>query len=221
MHVHFSIDDVFDSLIDDNHPMVDFVNDIGYPLDLYCFYQNKEHNLSDVSINNFKEYVRFGAHGLDNDTPPHSQSTSDQEKVFNKIYSEFDRLGCNYSNQVRLHEFSESYELSEYFINNGIERIFTTDKDALLWRVPDTFKHLIKRNGYCDYNGIRFVQTNIRVENLIDKTTDDVVEILDDVYHTKEYPNVMTHEYELIRPEVRDMTRFILDYLTKKEMYYG
>ena len=91
----------------------------------------------------------------------------------------------------------------------------------MLWRVPDTLKHLIKRHGYCDYNGIRFIQTNIRVENLIGKDKNDVVEILEDVCYKKEYPNVMTHEYELLRPEVREMTSFVLDYLTKKEMYYG
>jgi len=29
----------------------------------------------------------------------------------------------------------------------------------------------------------------------------------------------MTHEYELYRPEVREMSKFVMDYLIEKEYY--
>ncbi len=221
MHVHFSIDDVFESLMSDSNDVTKFINDLGCPVDLYCFYQQGDLNLSHVSNNYFKDntYIKFGAHGLDKNTPPHSQIPHEQKKVFDKIYSDFNRLGFPYSNQVRLHEFSESYELSEYFKNIGVDRIFTTDKDDLLWRIPSHFKLLMNRHGYCDYNGIRFVQTNIRIENLIGEDKDKIKNMLDIIYSTKEYPNVMTHEYELYRPEVREMSKFVMDYLIEKEYY--
>lgn len=220
---HFSIDDVFESLIDVSHPMIKFLDEIDYPVDLYCFYQNKQKTLSDVSddcLNYFKDTsckIKFGVHGLDNDTPPYSQSSSEQIEVFNKIYLEFDRLGFPYSKQVRLHNFSESYELANYFNVKGVDRLFTTDKDALLWRIPDHFKLMMNRHGYCDYNGIRFVQTNIRLENLIDESEDKIKSMLHNILATKEYPNIMTHEYELYRLEVREMGKFVIKYLNDME----
>lgn len=221
MHVHFSIDDVFESLMSDSNDVTKFINDLGCPVDLYCFYKNKDKNLSDVSNNYFKDnsHIKFGVHALDNDTPPHLQTPSEQIKVFNKIYSEFNRLGFPYSRQIRLHEFSESYELADYFRNVGVKKIFTTDKSDLLWRIPDHFKLLMKKHGYCDYNGIRFIQTNIRIENLIGKDKSKIRNMIDNIYSVKEYPNVMTHEYELYRPEVRKMTQFVIDYLIEKEYY--
>jgi|15BtaG_2_1085339.scaffolds.fasta_scaffold00227_20 hypothetical protein len=230
---HFSIDDVFKSLIDASHPMIEFLDEIDYPVDLYCFYQEEDlrrdnklpvtyHapiNLSHVSNNYFKDnsYIKFGVHGLDKNTPPHSQSPDEQKKTFDKIYSEFDRLGFPYSKQVRLHEFSESYELANYFNVKGVDRLFTTDKDALLWRIPDHFKLMMNRHGYCDYNGIKFVQTNIRLENLIGESEDKIKSMLDNIYATKEYPNIMTHEYELYRPDVREVGKFVIKYLNDME----
>jgi hypothetical protein len=63
------------------------------------------------------------------------------------------------------------------------------------------------------------VQTNIRIENLIGEDEDKIKNMLDIIYSTKEYPNVMTHEYELYRPEVREMSKFVMDYLIEKEYY--
>ena len=77
----------------------------------------------------------------------------------------------------------------------------------------------MKKHGYCDYNGIRFIQTNIRIENLIGKGKSKIKNMLDNIYSVKEYPNVMTHEYELYRPEVRKMTQFVIDYLIEKEYH--
>ena len=48
MHVHFSIDDVFESLMSDSNDVTKFINDLGCPVDLYCFYKNKDKNLSKI-----------------------------------------------------------------------------------------------------------------------------------------------------------------------------
>ena len=66
MNFHFSIDDVFESLIDVSHPMIDFLDEIDCHVDLYCFYQDKEKTLSDVSddcSNHFK-YTQISSNKL-------------------------------------------------------------------------------------------------------------------------------------------------------------
>ena len=77
-------------------------------------------NLKDVKKLNkreFKNWLYFGPHALNVDTPPYTQSPAEQKKCFNKIIKNIDRFAGknNYSNYIRLHHYSESFELSDFF----------------------------------------------------------------------------------------------------------
>ena len=49
MDFHFSIDDVFESLFDKEHPVVECVNELEYPVDLYVFLNILKDHLSYLS----------------------------------------------------------------------------------------------------------------------------------------------------------------------------
>ena len=113
-----------------------------------CFYQKSINgrlrtlkevsgSLKDVFLEN--PWLHAGPHGLDNSTPPHLQQPDDQIEVFESIYEELQRFaGCNaMSKWIRLHQFSESYELAEYFKSKGVEALLSTDKDAVSYRLPE------------------------------------------------------------------------------------
>ena len=215
MDFHFSIDDVFDSLFDKTHPLVDFVNklDVVHPVDLYCFYQDGDKTLCDITENHFNGHVEFNVHGLDKETPPYAQVPEEQKSVFNDIYYEFQRIGYERSNQTRLHYFSESYELSDYFLERGVDTLFTTDKEALLWRLPIELKESMSETGQCNYQGLNFVRTTLRTENLVGLAPWEVADILIELVTSDKPISVMTHEYELMRPQVRELTNYVIKFL--------
>jgi hypothetical protein len=236
---HFSVDDVFHSLIDTpietdifSNSMFGFLKKLNdkfdINVDLYCFYEslvgNYTKRLSDVS-EKYKDtlknnsWIRFGVHGLNTDTPPHSQNAEEQIETFEKIYSEFMRIcGDNYSSWTRLHCFSESFELSDYFLSKGVDKLLTTDKKTLLWRLPENLKSTIGKFGRCEYNGIEFIRTDIRTENLVGYPEAEIIQLLDSLIENKKFITLMTHEYELVKNEVRDVTEFVIQYLVKNNI---
>lgn len=218
MDFHFSIDDVFESLFDKEHPVVEVVNELEYPVDLYCFYQGNKKTLCDITENHFNSNVQFNVHGLDKETPPYLQTPKEQKSVFNDIYYEFQRIGYEKSNQTRLHYFSESYELSDYFLERGVDTLYTTDKEALLWRLPTKLKESISEKGQCNYQRLNFVRTTLRIENLIGLESYEIADTLFQIAYSKKPITIMTHEYELKRPEVQAMTKFVIKFLKDMEI---
>jgi len=210
---HFSVDDVFDSLFDKEHPGVEIVNELEYPVDLYCFYQGDKGTLCDITDNHFNGHVEFNVHGLDKETPPYSQIPEEQKSVFNDIYYEFHRIGYKRSNQTRLHYFSESYELSDYFLERGVDTLYTTDKPALLWRLPIELKETMSESGQCKHQGLNFVRTSLRIENLVGLASYEIADTLVELATSNKPISVMTHEYELMRPQVRELTNYVIKFL--------
>ena len=154
---HFSIDDTIESLIDVSDSSNDFFSNQFFKfldmihkkyntnIDLYCFYQksirNKLRTLNDVSdkhkeifINN--PWLRFGPHALDSEFAPYAQTPGQQMHTFDSIYKEIERFSGNPSKCefIRLHFFSESYELSGYFQTKNVHSLLTTDKSAITYR---------------------------------------------------------------------------------------
>ena len=163
---HFSVDDVFDSLVCstyhnnklfNNHlfRFYKYLNDeFDLNIDLYCFYKKNiegvKNKLSDVKYD-FTDilkdnlWLRFGPHSLDFDNPPYSQTTNQQVDAFDNIYTAINNFGgdLNHSEILRLHYFSESYELSDYFLSKGVNGLLTTDKDSILYRLPKNLHKII------------------------------------------------------------------------------
>src|SRR3989344_5976442 len=235
---HFSVDDVIQSLIevsDKKIPLYDhsffkFLKKLHDTyktnIDLYLFYEatvdGTVRTLKDVSSDLKKifqenSWIRFGPHALNDATKPHTQTPEEQIKTFNLIYQEIDRFAGKErrSHLVRLHYFSESYELADFFKEHGVEALFTTDKDAISWRMPDDVKKSLKETGVTEYNGINFIRTNFRSENLIGRTNTEST--IDAFLKTQGFVSILTHEYEVPRDEVKKATEEFIRYMVSKK----
>ena len=234
---HFSIDDVFDSLIEVSDSSSNFFSNSFFKfldtihskynanVDLYCFYQksikNKFRTLSDVS-DKHKEifannpWLHLGPHALDYESAPHAQTPDQQMKIFDSIYTEIKRFSGNPSTCqfVRLHYFTESYELSSYFQTKQVHSLFTTDKPAIAYRLNDSIKSELRSHGYTNYNNIRFIRSHIRIENLIDKnfSNKEIINLLEHHLTLHKFITFFTHETEFNNPETARIIEFILNY---------
>lgn len=227
---HFSVDDVFDAFIEVSdrqlslfdHPFFRFLKDIHAEFDsnisLYLFYQKniqgRLRTLAEVTDTNRNilrenEWLQLGPHALDYDTPPYAQTPTEQIKTFDAIYTEIDRFaeqGAR-SKWVRLHYFSESYELAEYFKAAGSNALLSTDKEAVSYRLPTFEKERLRNEGVVNYQGMTFVRSHLRIESLVRDgvVPHEVCGMIEPILTSFGHIVVMTHEYELARPEVRAM----------------
>jgi len=240
---HFSIDDVFDSLIEvsdssDNffsHYFFKFLEMIHVKyntnFDLYCFYQNKINNklrtLNEVS-DEYKEiflnnsWLRFGPHALDYDSPPYAQTPEQQIQIFDSIYEEIKRFSGSFSKSefLRLHFFTESYELSSYFKTKNVHSLFTTDKPAIAYRLNDDMKSDLTSNGHVKFNEIQFIRSHFRIETLVNENFSDVkiCKLIDHCLSNHGFVAFLTHERELVRPEIQKTIEFVLNYLKEHKI---
>lgn len=243
-YYHFSVDDVFDSFIEVSdsrlalfdHPFFQFLKNIhdefGAIVSLYLFYQNTIRGtlrtLAEVSdankeVLNRSSWLRLGPHGLDYALPPYAQSSVEQARIFDAIYGEIDRFAGKgeRSKWVRLHHFSESYELAQYFRPKGVSALLSTDKEAVSYRMPGYARERLRDEGAVSYEGMTFVRTHFRVEALVGERTSSPHEVqrtLASCLTRRGYAVVMTHEYELARPEVRAMTAAIFRYFKEYDV---
>jgi hypothetical protein len=240
---HFSIDDVIDSLIEVSNSSEDFFSHRFFKfldsihekyetnVDLYCFYQKKIGNklvtLNDVSdkfkqilINNY--WLHFGPHALDYESAPYAQTLDKQIQAFDLTYNEIERFSGNVSKCefVRLHFFSESFELSDYFQEKKTHSLFTTDKLVIAHRLNDDIKSKLRIHGYANFNNIRFIRSHFRIENLIEQnlTYEEISDLLAYNLSNHGFVTFFTHEREIIRPEIQKTIEFILNYLKKHKI---
>ena len=121
----------------------------------------------------------------------------------------------DHTNYVRLHHYSESYELAEYFKEKGVRALFTTDKPIVSHRMPDRNRLDLIEKGYTNYNQLSFVRTDFRVENFANESLEfyDIQSIFDKT--VKRYSSIIiyAHEYEFKRTEVYDMLKICIEIL--------
>lgn len=238
---HFSVDDVFDALIEASdargklfeQPLFGFLKglheEFGALMDLYVFYRKSGaqgtrtlREVSDAMKPAFADspWLRLAPHGLDVDTPPYLQSPARQRETFDAVYREIERFAGDHrtSRWLRLHCFSESVELAEYFRKRGVDALFTTDKDAVAYRLPKEAQERLQAEGTVEYEGLRLIRSDLRVEGLVQEGVgpERLGAVLDALLSRKRWVVLLTHEYELARPEVRAMTIAILRHLATR-----
>ena len=236
---HFSVDDVFKSLIEIadekidvfEHPFFSFLKELhdefGVNVDLYLFFQEvidgRLRTLRDVSDSikqtlNDNPWIRFGPHSLDQAATPYSETPEEQKAIFDQIYNEIYRFSGkkNMSKWVRLNYFSESYELKDYFNEHGVEALFTTDKDRITTRIPEPVNESLRQKGFAEYNGFKFIRTHIRTENLANEgvKAEELSGFVESHMSKLNHIIISTHEYEVVREEVRFITKELI-----KELY--
>ncbi|MEZ4103683.1 MAG: hypothetical protein R3B60_00125 [Candidatus Paceibacterota bacterium] len=229
---HFSVDDVFDSLIDltikktplfDNPffaLMKEIHDEYGAQIDLELFYEKDIdgvlYTLKDVrdlrgELAKDGNWLRFGPHAKNYMTAPFEQTPEEQELVFDKIYNEIDRFAGReyYAKWIRLHYYSESYELASYFKKKDITALFTTDREIGSHRMCEKTAKFLLELGHASYQDVDFIRTQYRIEVFTNSrySEEDLRAIFLDSLKKYGYIIVYSHEYEFARSEVRNMLR--------------
>ena len=216
---HFSVDDVFESLIEisDNNISIKkhWFFKILYNLwkkykiktALYLFYQKKINGKIRTlrEVKNIKDqlkenWIYFNFHALDSQNPPFTLSLKNQKKTFEKIRSEIIRFAGkkNFSSFVRLHYYSESFELSKYFRQKKIKGLFTTDKKIVSYKLPQKNKDDLFIKSFSFFKNLKFIRTDFRIEKLSQKQKfKKLKSIFLEKINNKKNIVIYTHEYEL------------------------
>lgn len=235
---HFSIDDVFDSLIEVtikniplfDHPFFALMKEMhdkyNAQVDLELFWEREIDgvlftlkDVRDISkeIKESGNWLKFGPHAKSYMVAPFEQTPSEQIDVFNDIYREIDRFAgtTSYAKWVRLHYYSESFELASYFKNKGVSALFTTDREAGSHRMPEDVAEALLNEGFATYEDMNFIRTQYRVEVFTNgrKRNDEIRSLFLDSLNRYGFIIFYSHEYEFARSEVREMTRKIFEIL--------
>jgi hypothetical protein len=224
---HFSIDDVFECLIDatENHsnlfeqPLFNFLSlmhrTYGVHVDLYLFNRapldGRMRTLCDVAErfrDEFQEatWLRLGPHALEYDVPPHRQAPAEQIETFEETYRQIERfagLGKT-TGFLRLHFFSETYEVASYLLRMGIHTLMLTDKPAVAYRLDDIRRGQLAREGWLKHEGLYLLQSHFRMENFVSQSVDEnsARRFIADTVARRGYVSLFTHEIDLRRAEV-------------------
>lgn len=229
------MDDVFDSLLEASdagtsifaHPLFRFLREVHETFDarvaLYVFLEaerdGRRRSLSEVSSALQAElaaapWISFGPHGLDYAHPPYSQSRDGQLRTFEAIYREIDRLAGRQrrSPWVRLHSFSEAFDLSDYWLRQGVTTLLLTDKPSVSYRLPADLRAELAARGFVQHEGLTLRRSHERLEALpAGNGSSDAVRLrLDE--HLRRHGSLVlfSHEGELAREDVQSVTRVCL-----------
>jgi len=234
---HFSVDDVLASLLEVtdrdvplfDHPLFAFLRslhqeyaaDVAIYLFLEQIVRGRRRRLDEVS-NRLRDdlgastWLSFGPHGLDYDHPPHGQSPDAQLDTFEKIYDQIDRFAGSQRRTpwVRLHHFSESFELADFWRGQGVTTLLLTDKSAVSYRLPEAELRELAARGVVEYEGLELRRTHERMEGLASSGAGRraVAERLDG--HLRRHRNLIafTHESDLGEETVQEVTRLCFEH---------
>lgn len=233
---HVSVDDVFLPIWQASQdrigsvPFFAFLDDLNQefdlPIDLYVFYRDRVddriYELSDIPDSARREFearqwMRWGPHALDYETPPYSQDPGPLNDTVGKIYRELDRLtgDSGRSRWVRLHYFSECTEATDLFRDHGMEALFLTDKDALSYNLPDPCRESLARESYVSHNDLHFIRSHFRLENLARDgiTGKELRDFMIAILERYNFLVFFTHEVDLRDARVRDTMVECLEHL--------
>ena len=227
---HFSVDDVFDSLIEVTqkdmplfeHPFFALMREMhefaDTQVDLELFFEKeidgKRCTLADVrdlsgELEEAGDWLRFGPHAKSYLVAPFEQTPEEQRAVFDDIYREIDRFAGKQlrAEWIRLHYYSESYELADYFKGQGVTMLYSTDRPVGSHRMPPPLAEVLLREGFVEYKDMNFIRTQYRVEVFTNNRVTDA-ELREMFLHSLKkfgYITFYSHEYEFARSEVRNM----------------
>lgn len=238
---HFSLDDVFDCLIelrDQNislleQPLFKYLNVLHEKYDisigLHLFYQKRINGKirslaeipdirSELQNSGADKWLFFGPHALDYETAPYNQTPSEQESVYKKIIKEIDRFAGknNFTEYIRLHYYTESFELSDFFHENGINGLFTTDREALSHRMGEKEKKDLIQKGFTSYKNLLFIRTQFRLEFYTQKNKSEIKKEISDNLKKYNFIVFYTHENEMSNEKIRSSLENFLEILNSK-----
>jgi hypothetical protein len=229
---HFSVDDVLAGLLDETHPLLDLVAGLrdrhGTRADLYVFHRGTTGGTPraldaippTVAARLARlDWLGLGPHADDYATAPHAQSLDEQRAMLERVYGALDRAapGSGRARWLRLHYFSECFELAPELRARGVETLLTTDKPAGAYRLPPARREELLRDGATAHGGLRFVRTDLRLENLARDAAapGDAERRLDALLAARERVVLFTHEVDLADEGTRAMAHRCLSHLAR------
>lgn len=241
--LHLGVDDVFATLVaadDAREPplappffaaLAKLHAEFGIDIDMYLFLEGEvdgeRRSLAHAGARVRDRLVqapwlRLGPHGLDHEHPPYRLAVEAQRATFTAIYREIDRLVGRHrrSRVVRLHCFSESFALADYWREQGVESLLLTDRDAVAYHLPDDVRRELAARGSVAYAGLIARRTHERLENLAEAGLDEarLWTRLEDHVARHDQLVLCTHEAEITRPDVLAIAASCLRYARARGM---
>lgn len=218
LYFHFSIDDVLNSLIEVTDSKIQLIDhpffrelrilyeQFGLITTLYlfenCIHEGRRRYLSEVRAlgdENSDGWLKFAPHAINAETAPYAQTIRRNISDFKKIFTQISRISKgNIANSIRLHYYSECYELSQFLRQYGINEIFTTDRPIISYRLPELVRLSLAKNGSQIFKDIRMTSTHIRVEDLLsnDLGRTKIREKFSSILKITNRIIIYSHEYE-------------------------
>jgi len=229
---HFSIDDVLGAVVAPAHPLLDFLAELharhGATTDLYLFHRatvaGAMRALDEIPPSiadrlTAAAWLRFGLHAEDYETPLHAQSRADQLGTLRRVYDSLDRIVplAQRARWLRFHYFSECFELADELRLRGVEALLTTDKEVGSYRLPESCRLELLRNGRTSHGGLAFIRSHLRAENLArEQLGPGAIEArLDRILAAHGCVVLFTHEADLLDEATRAVIHRCLDHLTR------
>lgn len=225
---HFSIDDVLDCLIEladrglppERQPVLAFCQalaDEGAVTDLYLFRSaagaagrlRRLDEIGGAAAERLRglQGVRFGPHAEDYATAPHAQPLEAQRQTMQGLFAAIDRFAApgQRARWLRLHYFSECYELAPLWRAQGVEALLATDKPAIAYRLPELEKETLRLRGSVDFGGIAFRRSHLRLESFAGEAADPprFLARIDAALAEHGFVALFTHEIDIADPRVR------------------
>ena len=144
------------------------------------------------------------------DVPPHRQAPAEQIETFDETYREIERFAGpgKTTGFVRLHFFSETYEVASYFLRMGVHTLMLTDKPAVAYRLDEIKRGQLAGNGSLKHEGLCLLQSHFRMENFVSEDVDDSrCAVYRSTVARRGYVSLFTHEIDLTRAEVLAKTQ--------------
>ncbi len=238
--LHFSVDDVFLSLIEASqsdielfqHPFFRYLlflhEKYGLDIDLYLFYETEKKdgtkiNLSEVDARFQSDFVQnpwlcLGPHALNYETAPFQQTDDEQKKTFELIYGEIERFAGiqNFVKKVRLHYFSESFHLHQYWKIKNVKALLLTDKPAISYHLEASQIKQLGSTGCSDYKGLQLFRSHVRLENYVMSQSDEeihsIYQLLKNYYEQHSYLSIFTHEIDITEEKIFPVAEKIISY---------
>lgn len=238
MIIHFSIDDVFGSFkylsLNKNKCTSIFdsiffsaLKDIHEKFDvnfsLYCMYERGGYTLEDFTDCYKEEFMKnsdwisYGYHCY-TDNSNYNDATYEQIK---KEYQQFRQQILRITgiekleNNIRLHFFSGNEDVVKGLKSEGIKGLFSADDDRKSYGLEiDKIKKIKKCGSFFDQEiGITYYNTDIRIENIIDK---DISRVVADLT-CKDRVNIFTHEKYLGNEKIKEKIYEVIREVKKLE----
>ncbi len=231
--IHYSVDDVFESLVNLSTNQYDSIfeeehfsflkklhDEYDINVSAYVFYDNGEYDLTDVTdgfsseFQDNADWLKFGFHSLNSDTNYEDSTKQEAKEDYDKVIDELTRItgGTDaVDTTVRLHNYSASNEALKGFIStdNGVEKLLSPEDKRLAYDLNEEQTSYLYQYDYINENGVDYIKTDVRLENL------DNVEEFHDSFTKQDDLNdmlvVFTHENYLVDPEIQSKTHELLN----------